>query len=83
MSGVTWLWGKCKGVVGVEARNVGKGGGCRTEDLDFLLVAGLGANWGFSGFRRIASSMDSELEAGCYRRWVPVRGAKKTACERW
>ena len=32
---------------------------------------------------KIASSMDSELEAGCYRRWVPVRGAKKTACERW
>ena len=51
--------------MGVVARNVGKGGGCRTEDLDFLLVAGLGANWGFSGFRRIASSMDSELEAGC------------------
>lgn len=67
--------------MGVVARNVGKGGRCRTEGLDFLLVGsgGWGGDWGFSGFGRIASSMDSELEAECYRTWVPVRGA----CERW
>lgn len=70
--------------MGVVARNVGKGGGCWTEGLDFFLVGsgGEGGDWGFSGFGKIVSSMDSELEAECYRTWVPVRGAKKTACER-